>query len=151
MKIENEIKSKFDSEFHKAVVNIIYTNNFIIDQLNLAFKQFGLTRQQYNVLRILRGQHPQSASINIIRERMLDKMSDASRIVDRLKVKGLILKNISKDDRRHTVVMITDKGLEFLEKLDLIQDELNHKMEILTADEAAELNRILDKIRDIKG
>ena len=86
MKLEKAIRQKgFQNEYQKAIINIIYTHNYLIGKMNPVFKQYGITRQQYNVLRILRGQHPDPATINLIKERMLDKMSDASRIAERLK------------------------------------------------------------------
>ena len=101
MSLEDEIvQSNFESVYHKAFVNIIYTNNYLNNQLNSFFKSHKITRQQFNVLRILRGQFPRPANINLIKERMLDKMSDASRIVERLRVKGLITRIKCEEDRR---------------------------------------------------
>ncbi len=88
MSLEEDIGQKdFHSEYHKAVLNILHTHAFLVDRMNDLLKKYDVTRQQYNVLRILRGQLPASASVNLIRERMLDKMSDASRIVERLRLK----------------------------------------------------------------
>ena len=90
MKIEEEIKSHFRNEYHKALVNIYYTNSMLVEELQIALKKYGITTQQYNILRILRGQHQKAVSIGTIRERMLDKNSDVSRIIERLKVKKLV-------------------------------------------------------------
>lgn len=149
MRLEDEIKSGFQNEFHKAIVNIIYTHNFLINHLNKSFKENGITRQQYNVLRILRGQYPNSAPISLIKERMLDKMSDASRLVERLEKKNLIHKHISRDDRRSSSVKISSNGLDLLTKLDNISTGLNEKMKILSEKEAKTLNSILDKVREM--
>ena len=150
MTIENEIKSSFSSEYHKAVVNLIYTHNFIVGELSALFKEHGITLQQFNVLRILRGQFPHSASIGLIRERMLDKMSDISRMVERLKKKGLINKKISRKDRRSTEVVISKKGLDLLERLDVQVEQANNILSHLDHEEASQLNYLLDKIRESK-
>ena len=114
------------------------------------FASEDITPQQFNILRILRGSHPQPLSTLQIRERMLDKMSDTSRIVDRLIAKGLVKKGICKTDRRLVDVMITEKGKKMLERLDERQDELDNIMGNLSEKEAATLSELLDKIRGSK-
>lgn len=111
------------------------------------FKDQDITPQQFNILRILRGSHPNPLSTLQIRERMLDKMSDTSRIVDRLIVKGLVRKVTCKSDKRLVDVTITDKGRKLLEELDLRQDEMDAIVGNLTDEEAVTLNNLLDKIR----
>ena len=109
MKLEDEIKQKkFNSEFQKLAVNIIYTHSWLTYSQSKIFEQHGITLTQYNILRILRGQHPNPASVNLLKERMLDKRSDASRMVERLRVKGLVKRKICPNDRRKAEVLITD-------------------------------------------
>src|SRR6478752_1081878 len=101
MKLEDEIKQKeFRTEHHKAMVNMIFTSNWLDSKANDFFKKFGITSQQFNILRILRGSHPEPCTINMLRERMLDKNCDASRIVERLRVKGVLDRKTCSEDRR---------------------------------------------------
>lgn len=148
MGIDQDIRqSKFRSEYQKAAVNLLYTYGWITERTREVFASEDITPQQFNILRILRGSHPQPLSTLQIRERMLDKMSDTSRIVDRLIAKGLVKKGTCKTDRRLVDVMITDKGKKMLERLDERQDELDNIMGNLTEKEAAILSELLDKIR----
>lgn len=148
MKLEDEIfQKKFKNEYHKAVVNLIFTFNWLRDFQVNALKPYDITMQQFNILRILRGQHPNPANIKLIRERMLDKMSDCSRIVEKLRIKGLIERTTSETDRRHVDVAITDKGLDVLSKLDKYNDEVETHLSSLSQEEVTELNRLLDKLR----
>lgn len=149
MKIEDEIKqSAFKSEYHKAYINIMYTSNWLVQEQSKQFKPFGVTLPQYNVLRILRGQHPKPATVSLIIERMLDKTSNASRIVDKLEAKALVTRKQCPDDRRTVDVLITDKGLDLLKQMDELDGGKNTGVRNLTETETAELNRLLDKIRD---
>ena len=126
MSIEKEIKqSKFRNDLHRLDVNFIYTSNWLYAFQASFLKPFKITSQQYNVLRILRGQHPNPASVKLVRERMLDKMSDASRIVEKLRRKNLAERKISIDDRRVCDVLITDKGLKLLSKIDSVMPEFD--------------------------
>ena len=147
MAIESEIRSNFKDEYHKALVNLIYTHNYLLDRMNEKFKEYDVTRQQFNVLRILAGQYPKPTQINIIRDRMLDKMSDASRIVDRLLKKGLIEKKSSDIDRRSVEIVISDSGMNLLEKFRPVSDSFNDMLSNLNEEEASTLNTLLDKIR----
>ena len=116
--IETLIKqSKFRDEKHKAIISVLYTANALNNFHENYFKKYELTSQQYNALRILRGQHPKPATVNLIRERMMDKMSDASRIVERLRKAGFVERVASKRDRRAVDVLITQKGLDVLARL----------------------------------
>jgi DNA-binding MarR family transcriptional regulator len=148
MRLEDEIKQTkgFKSEHHKATVNIMFTDGWIRDKFSCTLKPFDLTNQQYNVLRILRGSNPQPLSTSAIRDRMLDKMSDASRIVDRLFKKGLVSKETCGSDKRLVDVGITKEGLSVLEQIDG-SVQFNNLLDAITEAEAAELNRILDKAR----
>jgi DNA-binding MarR family transcriptional regulator len=148
MSIEKDISQrKFTSEYQRAMVNLIYTHNWMMEKMKLFFEKTDLTTQQFNILRILRGA-AQPLSTLQIRQRMLDKMSDTSRIVDRLIKKGLTKKVICKSDRRLVDVTITEKGLKLLEKLDEMQPDLDAIVQSINESEARELNNLLDKIRN---
>ena len=148
MKLEKEIKQKkFQSEYHKAAVNILYTYSWLNGKNIKIFKDYELSPQQFNILRILRGQYPNPATVNLLKERMLDKMSNASRLVDKLKEKWCADRKICKNDRRACDVAITKKGIFLLEKIDEKFDLLNEPMKTITMKEAKDLNRILDKLR----
>jgi len=141
-------QDRFRNERHKAVVNLLFTYGWTIERLKQVVAEEGITHQQFNILRILRGNHPTPLSTLTIRERMIDKMSDTSRIVDRLLWKGLVKKVICKKDRRLVDVTITDKGLKLLERLDRKQDDMDDILSNLTEKEASNLSRLLDKIRN---
>ena len=147
MKLEDEIsQKKFNSEYHKAALNIIYTCNWLTSQHSSKLKPHDITQQQFNILRILRGQHPQPASVKLLKERMLDKMSDASRLVEKLRLKGLLERKVCKDDRRNVDVIITQKGLDLLASLDHF-DNFFSKIISLSENEVVQLNNLLDKLR----
>lgn len=149
MGIENDIKqTRFRNAHQKAAINLIYTVGWMRDRTKIIFEAEDITAQQFNILRILRGSFPQPLSTLQIRERMLEKMSDTSRIVDRLIAKGLVKKITCKSDRRLVDVIITDKGKKLLERLDLKQDEIDNVMSRLSEKDAAILSDLLDKIRD---
>lgn len=148
MKLEDEIvQRKFINEAHKLGVNIIYTFNWLNAFQTNMFRKYGLTPQQYNVLRILRGQSPNPASIKLVKERMLDKMSDASRIVEKLRTKGLLERHISEQDRRSCEVRITKKGLDLLEKTAHDDITFENLFKNLTPAEMKKLNELLDHLR----
>jgi len=148
MSIEKDIQqSKFRNEYQKTVVNIIYTYNWITEKTKQFFDKGDITSQQYNILRILRGAGKPLSTLQI-RQRMLDKMSDTSRIVDRLVKKDLVKKVICKTDRRLVDVTITDQGMSLLEKLDGYNDEMDALLSNVTEEEAKMLNQLLDKIRN---
>ena len=150
MGIQEDInQSKFRNEYQKAGINLIYTFNWVTEQTKNLFEKHGLTAQQFNILRILRGAGEPLSTLQI-RQRMLDKMSDTSRIVDRLIIKGLVKKNISKIDKRLVDVSITEKGKKLLTKLDGHQDEMDAVLSNLSDSEAKMLNKLLDKIREPK-
>lgn len=149
MKIEDEIiQKKFTNEFQKAMINIFFTNGWLASKHSAVFKPYGLTLQQYNILRILRGQHPNPATIRLLTERMLDKMSNASRLVEKLRKKKLLERKTCKNDRRQVNIVISQNGLDLLQELDEVVAQLKlDTVEKITEAEAVELNRILDKIR----
>jgi len=148
MKLEEEITQKhFRNEYHKAAVNMVYTFNWLNNQNTSILKPLGITPQQFNILRILRGQYPKPATIKLIKERMLDKMSDASRIVEKLRIKEFVERNICSHDRRNVDVCITQKGLDLLERIDKLDDEIDRKLSSLSYEEITQLNNLLDKLR----
>lgn len=150
MKLEEAIKSRnFINEWHKATINIVFTSNWITGILEERAGREQITLQQFNVLRILRGQHPKPATNNLIKERMLDKTPDISRIIDRLVTKGLVSREKCDTDRRAVDLRITDKGLNILKRLDesmLVMDILG---ENITERECKQLNALLDKLRNV--
>lgn len=149
MSIENDIKqARFRNAYQKASINLIYTLGWLRERTKCIFESEDITPQQFNILRILRGSFPQPLSTLQIRERMLEKMSDTSRIVDRLIAKGLVKKVTCKTDRRLVDVIITDKGKKLLERLDQRQDEMDNVLGNLSEDDANQLSNLLDKIRD---
>lgn len=148
MSIEKDISQrKFKTEFQKAMINLIFTHNWMMERMKMFFDQADLTPQQFNILRILRGAGQPLSTLQI-RQRMLDKMSDTSRIVDRLIKKGLTKKVVCKSDRRLVDVTITEKGLKLLEKLDDQQNQLDGILQNLNDTDAKQLNKLLDKIRN---
>jgi len=148
MKIQDEIKSNFNNEYQKARVNIHFTHNYLSEQLVEIIKPLNLSPTQFNVLRILRGQYPEASSIGLLKERMLDKNSDISRVVDRMLTKKLVVRKECKQDRRQKDVQISQLGLDYLTKIDVQEKELDIKMQHLTLEEVTQLNDLLDKIRD---
>ena len=148
MKLEDEItQRKFRNPKHKLTVNIIYTYGWLNNNHQRIFKAHGITPQQYNILRILRGQHPMPATIKLLKERMLDKMSDASRIVEKLRQKGLVTRLISRHDRRHCDVFISKKGLKLLSELDGRSGDFDKFLNSISNKDAEKLNALLDKLR----
>ncbi len=149
MRIEEEIQQQsFKSASQKAAVNIIYTYFWIKERISKVLKPYGVTMQQYNVLRILKGQHPKGITTSDIRGRMLDKMSDASRLVDRLESHGYVEKRPNQQDRRLVSVRITDRGLELLAQIKMDHGPIDDMLVNLTQEETEELNELLDKMRD---
>jgi DNA-binding MarR family transcriptional regulator len=149
MGIEKDIQqTKFRNAHQKAAINLIYTLSWMRDKTRCIFDAEDITSQQFNILRILRGSFPQPLSTLQIRERMLEKMSDTSRIVDRLIAKGLVKKVTCKTDRRLVDVIITDKGKKLLERLDEKQDLIDGVLGNLSEKDANILSDLLDQIRD---
>lgn len=148
MRIEDEIKQKtFKDPYNKLVVNLLYTHSYIVSNQSTLFKPLGLSPEQYNVLRILRGQHGKPITVSSIQERMLNKMSNASRLVEKLKQKDLVLREECPSDRRQVDIMITAKGLEVLEELETAVYAFNRDIVKLTESETNQLNELLDKLR----
>jgi DNA-binding MarR family transcriptional regulator len=148
MGIENDIQQvTFKSDRQKAMINVLYTYGWIIERVKAFLAGQDITHQQFNILRILRGSFPQPLSTLQIRERMLDKMSDTSRIVDRLVAKGLVKKVTCGKDKRLVDVTITEQGQQLLQALDAEGDPINDVMSNLTEQEAETLSTLLDKLR----
>ncbi|MBL7924169.1 MAG: MarR family transcriptional regulator [Bacteroidia bacterium] len=146
--IKEELQQKSFRNPHQQVqVNILFTSGWIESRHLQIFKKFGISHQQYNVLRILKGSHPNSLNLGQIKSRMLDRMSDTSRIVERLRTSGYLKRLTSPDDRRVAKIMITEKGLQLLAKManeEKVLDGISHG---LTDDEAKQLSELLDKLR----
>ena len=148
MSLEKDIaQHSFRNEHQKAIRNLIYTYNWVTEKTKSIFDKEEITAQQFNILRILRGAGKPISTLQI-RERMLDKMSDTSRIVDRLVLKGLAKKTICKIDKRLVDVSISPKGSQLLAKLDFFEKDMDAVFTNLTETEAKALNKLLDKIRN---
>lgn len=148
MRIEEAIKQKeFKDPYNKVVVNLLFTQGHIVSKQSSLFKPFGLSPEQYNVLRILRGQNGNPITVSSIQDRMLNKMSNASRLVEKLKLKNLVIREECPTDRRQVDILITDKGLEVLERLEAAIYNLNRELVQLSEAEVDQLNFLLDKLR----
>jgi DNA-binding MarR family transcriptional regulator len=147
MGIEKDIQqASFRNEYQKMGINLLYTANWLNENIGKFLEQEDITQQQYNILRILRGSEVPLSTLQI-RERMLDKMSDTSRIVDRLIVKELVAKSICPVDKRLVDITLTQKGLALVEKLDQLNDQIDAVLKGVTESEAKTINEILDKLR----
>ena len=149
MGIEQDIQqASFRNEFQKMGINLLFTANWLNEQIGKILSEEGVTQQQYNILRILRGSATPLSTLKI-RERMLDKMSDTSRIVDRLIAKELVVKNTCEKDKRLVDITLSPKGLDLLDQLDQFNDRIDALLKGINETEAATLNQILDKIRTV--
>lgn len=148
MNIEEEIKqSKFSSVHHKAHLNIIFTAYWLISQTKSILKPYGITHQQFNVLKILKGQHPNFCTAFDIKERMLDKSPDLTRLLDRLIKKELVTRAVCEKNRRKLDIGITQQGLTLLKQIEPQINKQLIKQTHITEQEAIELSRIIDKLR----
>ncbi|MBR9921956.1 MAG: MarR family transcriptional regulator [Bacteroidetes bacterium] len=150
MRIEEAIKQReFVHTHHKAHINILFTAAWLNQFTSSSLKPLGITVQQFNILRILRGRKGEPSTVKLLTERMIDKMSNASRLVDKLVKKGLVERKTCEVDRRRVDVFITDAGLDLLEQASTaVEQEIQKRMvDKITDEEAKEMNRILDKIR----
>jgi DNA-binding MarR family transcriptional regulator len=148
MKIEEAIKQKkFRNEYQKFSVNLIYSAHWLLSRQKEIFSRFKITPQQYNVLRILRGQYPGAISTSEIKSRMLDMNSDSSRIVDRLELKNLVTKKICRQDKRLVDVSVSNAGLKMLDRIDQESEKLDRIVSKLSEGESRTLNHLLDKMR----
>ena len=146
--LESAIRqTAFQDEYHKLLVNLLYTGGWLrVHQLHW-LKPYDITPEQYNILRILRGQYPAPVTVKLLRSRMLDRMSNVSRLVEKLRVKGLLDRCVCATDRRAVDVVITESGLKVLEALDATQPRMLSALRNLTQKEASQLNALLDKLR----
>lgn len=148
MKLEDEIKQKnFSSPYHRLTLNILFTASWLNTQMARILKPFAITPQQYNVLRILRGQNQKPASVGLIQERMIDKSSNASRLIDKLVEKKFIERKVCPDDRRQVDIRIVQKGLDLLTEIDPIVKTLDNQFKTLNENEAVLFGDFLDKLR----
>lgn len=148
MGLEQDIKQeKFANEFEKSMVNILFTGSWLHNQNSSRLKPHGITPEQFNVLRILRGSNPKPLMLAEITSRMIDKNSNATRLVEKLRQKGLLKREICDNNRRQVDISITEKGLALLKKIDDDSEAWLESMKNISKAEAAELNRILDKLR----
>ena len=150
MNIEEEIQQRrFRNVYQKAHINVLFTASWLSQQSAQVLKPFNISWQQFNILRILRGMHPQPATIKRLTERMIDKMSNASRLVDKLKRKGLVERKTCPNDRRQVEIRITELGLSVLEEASrVLESDLEAKIASISPEEARQLNKILDKMRN---
>ncbi len=148
MKLEDAIRTtKFTDERHKATLNLLYTAYWLKNQFSRVMKGQGLTMEQFNVMRILRGKAPQPMCVKDISSRMIEKNSNVPRIVDKLVVKGLVARNTSPQDKRETLIELTEKGLKNLVRASQITERLSEDILDLNDSDAAVLNSILEKMR----
>jgi len=149
MTLEDELKGRFRNEYHKGLINLTYTTRQLSYEFFQSLRKHGLAEQQYNVLRILRGfRNRGPLTIGFIKERMLDKDSDVSRIVDRLYEKEYLTRKENPEDRRQKLVEITELGSSLLNSMFECEKKADTLLNNLTAEEVKELNRLLDKIRN---
>ena len=148
--LEDELKGRFRNEYHKGLINLTYTTRQLSYEFFQSLKKHGIAEQQYNVLRILRGFRSKAPlTIGFIKERMLDKDSDVSRIVDRLFEKGYLTRKENPEDRREKLVEITELGSSLLNSMFECEKKADTLLGNLSVEEVKELNRLLDKIRSL--
>lgn len=146
--LEEDLHQKeFTSQRMKLLINVMYTGSWLNTLQNRLFRQYDITPQQFNLMRILRGRYPEPASINLLIDRMIDKMSNASRLVDKLEKKAYATRKSCPRDRRQVEVSITEKGLEVLARLDIALAGLEKELSTISEEEAAAANQVLDKWR----
>jgi len=149
MSIETDIKQKkFRSPFQKLALNLMYTTKWLEYKQLESFKEYDITPQQYNVLRILRGQQGNPIKVSDITERMLDKSSNTSRLVDKLLAKNLAKRTSCESDRRAVDVVITEEGLALLKMLDPFIEDWENRFNIISEEEAEQISALLDKLRE---
>lgn len=148
MKLEEEIQHpNFADQYMKAILNVMVTADTLGSATNAALKPYGISKEQFNVLRILRGQHPKPATVQLITARMISKSSNATRLVEKMRTKGLVERTQCTADRRKVDVIITQKGLDLLEQVDPVVRGVGDDRRNLSEDEAKLLNILLDKMR----
>jgi len=149
MDIKDTLKQRkpFESEFQKAYINFLFTSKKMENRNVAIMKPFNITGQHYNVLRILKGRYPEYASPGEIKEVLIDKKCDLTRLIDKLVKTGYVLRDLNPENRRKVDIQITKAGLNFIDEIDPIVKTMNHFEDVLTLEEAQQLNTLLDKIR----
>lgn len=148
MKLEQAIQStKFKSEVHKAGLNILYTAWWLKTAISKELKEYGLTHEQFNVLRILKGKYPEQMCVKDVSNRMIERNSNVPRIVDRLEMKKLVKRATSEEDKRETVMTLTQAGISILESSSARLDSILERITVIQDSEAATLNMLLEKMR----
>ncbi len=148
MALEQDIRQeKFENEFHKTAINILFTSSWLYNLNALRLKPFGITPEQFNVLRILRGSHPKPLMLADITCRMIDKNSNATRLVEKLRQKGFVERTVCEGNRRQVDIKITPRGLKLLESIDKESSGWTASLKNISKAEAQHLNQILDKLR----
>ena len=149
MNLENAIlSSRFDSKIQKAGLNVLYTAWWLKTLISRELKGLGLTHEQFNVLRILKGKHPDQMCVRDIARRMIEKNSNVPRIIDRLEIKKLVNRSTSSIDKRETVIRLTDDGIDILEIANKKVKELFDEAVEINEEDATQLNELLEKMRD---
>lgn len=152
MKLEQAIQStKFKNEVHKAGLNILYTAWWLKTVMSRELKEFGLTHEQYNVLRILKGKYPDQMCVRDIACRMIEKSSNVPRIIDRLEIKKLVKRSTSALDKRETVITLTQAGITILGASTVVLNRVMDEMMLVNETEALDLNILLEKVRSKEG
>jgi len=148
MSLEQDIKQeKFPDEHEKVLINILFTASWLYNRNATRLKVHDITPEQYNVLRILRGSHPKALMLTDVTSRMIDKSSNATRLVEKLRQKGLLKRDICENNRRQVDITITDAGLALLKEIDREAETWLDTLRVISNDEAKDINRILDKLR----
>jgi DNA-binding MarR family transcriptional regulator len=149
MRIEDEIQQKkFQNVYQKAHINILFTASWLNQSAMHSLRPYNISWQQFNILRILRGMSPEPATVKLLTERMIDKMSNASRLVEKLKQKGLVERNHCSEDRRRVNIVLTEEGLQLVNAASKsVDEEVSQVWDRLSDEEAQNLNEILDKLR----
>lgn len=151
MRLEDEIKQKaFKDEYQKAIININYTSIWLTSRQNRLLRPYNVSIQQFNILRILRGQYPGAVPLKMLTERMIDKMSNTSRLVEKLRSKGYVNREICSENRRQVDISITERGLQFIEELSVIIDAEIERFRFVSVEEVKRLNTILDTLRSVE-
>jgi DNA-binding MarR family transcriptional regulator len=147
MKLESAILGTITNPYAHALINLELTQSWQSNVQDSFFKSYRLSRQQYNILRILRGQYPKRVRINDIKRRMIDKMSNVSRLVEKMRVKGLVVREEGDEDRRVSYISLTEEGVRVLTELDDTFPKMLTKFDTISPEEAAQLSVLLEKWR----
>lgn len=150
MKLEDELKMpKFRNPYQKASLNLMFTGEWMMARVDSLLKPYDISSQQFNVLRILRGQQGKPINLFTIQERMLNRMSNATRLVEKLRLKGLVTRELCEQNRRKVEISITEKGIDLLDSLDPLMKQLEEDtFKNLSEEEAQHLSDTLDRVRD---